>query len=121
MLYNGLVDLVNMVDGNYRTELRAQNEANFARFDAKLEQRLAELRGDLRSEIASQGASLRKEILDQGSAIAALDTKFTERLASFEVLVHREITTHTRWMVGLWAAQMTAFLIIAFAVLQKGP
>ena len=38
--------------GLYRTDLRELNELNFARFDAKLEQRLAELRAELRSEIA---------------------------------------------------------------------
>jgi len=31
------------VDATYRTELRELNELNFARFDAKLEQRVAEV------------------------------------------------------------------------------
>jgi hypothetical protein len=50
---NELVDWFNAVDLTYRTELRDLNELNFARFDAKLEQRLAELRGELRQEIAA--------------------------------------------------------------------
>jgi len=37
-----LVDWFNNVDATYRTDLRELNELNFARFDAKLEQRLAE-------------------------------------------------------------------------------
>ena len=37
----------NAVDLTYRSDLRELNELNFARFDAKLEQRLAELRLDL--------------------------------------------------------------------------
>jgi hypothetical protein len=41
---NELVDWFNAVDLTYRTDLRELNELNFARFDAKLEQRLAELR-----------------------------------------------------------------------------
>jgi hypothetical protein len=40
---NELVDWFNQVDATYRAELRELNELNFARFDAKLEQRLAEL------------------------------------------------------------------------------
>lgn len=32
-----------MVDATYRSDLRELNELNFARFDAKLEQRVAEL------------------------------------------------------------------------------
>ena len=48
---NELVDWFNAVDLSYRTDLRELNELNFARFDAKLEQRLAELRGELLTEI----------------------------------------------------------------------
>jgi hypothetical protein len=51
---NELVDWFNAVDLTYRTDLRELNEHNFARFDARLEQRiaqldqrLAELRADL--------------------------------------------------------------------------
>jgi CRP-like cAMP-binding protein len=39
---NELVDLLNTVDANSRSELRELNELNFARFDAKVEQRFAE-------------------------------------------------------------------------------
>jgi hypothetical protein len=40
---NELVDWFNAVDATYRADLRDLNEVNFARFDAKLEQRVAEL------------------------------------------------------------------------------
>ena len=39
---NELVDWFNSVDANYRADLRELNELNFARFDAKLEQRIVE-------------------------------------------------------------------------------
>ncbi len=42
------MDWLNQVDTAYRTELRDINELNFARFEAKLEQRLGELRIELR-------------------------------------------------------------------------
>ena len=45
---NELVDWFNSVDLTYRADLRELNELNYARFEAKLEQRLAELRADLR-------------------------------------------------------------------------
>ena len=50
---NELVDWFNAVDLTYRTELRDFNELNFARFDAKLEQRLAEFDAKLRTELAA--------------------------------------------------------------------
>src|SRR5437867_2537672 len=48
---NELVDWFNSVDATYRSDLRELNESNFARFDARLEQRVAELRRDLTMEI----------------------------------------------------------------------
>ena len=44
---NELVDWFNAVDLTYRNDLRELNELNFARFDAKQEQRMAELRTEL--------------------------------------------------------------------------
>ena len=44
---NELVEWFNQVDATYRADLRELNELNFARFDAKLGQRLAELESRL--------------------------------------------------------------------------
>jgi hypothetical protein len=63
-LVDELVNWFNETDTTYRAELRELNDLNFARFDAKLEQRLAEVKAELRQEIAA----LRAEVL---SAIAA--------------------------------------------------
>ena len=41
------MDWFNAVDATYRADLRELNELNFARFDAKLEQRLAQVKSDL--------------------------------------------------------------------------
>jgi hypothetical protein len=59
---NELVDWFNAVDLTYRTDLRELNELNFARFDAKLEQRLAELRAELRQELAEFRMEFRSEL-----------------------------------------------------------
>jgi hypothetical protein len=42
-----LVGLLNDMDATFRTELRELNEQNFQRFDAKLEQRMADLKAEL--------------------------------------------------------------------------
>jgi len=57
---NELVDWFNQVDDTYRTDLRELNELNFSRFDAKLEQRLAELSASLRIEITQVKSDLVK-------------------------------------------------------------
>jgi ABC-type phosphate transport system auxiliary subunit len=58
---NELVEWFNQVDLTYRTELRELNELNFARFDAKLEQRVAQLDAKLEQRIAELRAELRIE------------------------------------------------------------
>ena len=52
-LTDELVSYLNQIDASYRSELRELNELNFARFDAKLEQRVAELRTEFRTGLAA--------------------------------------------------------------------
>ena len=47
----------------YRADLRELNELNFTRFDAKLEQRLAQLRAELLTELRTGLAGLRTEMV----------------------------------------------------------
>lgn len=104
---NELVNWFNQVDATYRTDLRELNELNFARFDAKLEQRvveldakleqrlaelearidrrLAELKSELRLEIAALGTSLRQEIVD---AAANLRKELASK-AELEQTIHQ--------------------------------
>jgi hypothetical protein len=82
---NELVDWFNAVDLTYRTDLRELNELNFARFDAKLEQRLAELRAELRQEIAELRGELRTEL---------------------RTGLHGLRADLLRWMFGFWATTL---------------
>jgi len=55
-----LVGLLNDMDATFRAELRELNEQNAQRFEAKLEERLAQLGADLRTEVANLKAELIK-------------------------------------------------------------
>ncbi len=81
---NELVDWFNQVDATYRSDLRELNELNFARFDAKLEQRIAELRSTLREELVELRATLRQEI-------AELRTELKGEIAGLRTALKREI------------------------------
>ena len=63
---NELVEWFNMAD-TYRSELRELNELNYVRFDAKLEQRVVELRSDIQV------------------GLERLETRLTKRLFGFWV------------------------------------
>jgi hypothetical protein len=53
-LTNELVEWFNQVDAAYRSEFRDLFELNFVRFDAKLDQRIAELRAELTGRFESK-------------------------------------------------------------------
>ena len=95
---NELVDWFNQVDATYRADLRELNELNYARFDAKLEQRLAELRGEVRSEIAGLRGELQSEIAGlRGDLKAEIATLRGEVRADME----RGFAKQQRYFVGL--------------------
>jgi hypothetical protein len=87
---NELVDWFNAVDLTYRADLRELNELNFARFDAKLEQRLVELRAELREDMGR----LR---VDMGQLRVDL----------------------LRWMFGFWATTMLTLAGLTIALLDR--
>ena len=84
---NELVEWFNKMDATYRTELRELNELNFARFDAKLEQRLAEVKGELLAQLRSLRGDL--------AALIAKDHSVT-----------------LRWMFGFWTATAMAIVLL---------
>jgi hypothetical protein len=102
---NELVDWFNAVDLTYRADLRELNELNFARFDGKLEQRLAELRAELRQEIAELRAEL-------GGEIAELRTEMRTGL-------HGLRADLLRWMFGFWVT--TVLTLGGLMVALRGP
>jgi len=92
---NELVDWFNAVDATYRADLRELNELNFARFDAKLEQRLAE-----------QEANWDRRF-------AELDVKWEQRIAELRLeLVSglADVKSGLKWMYAFWAP--TALAVI---------
>ena len=109
---NELVDWFNAVDLTYRADLRELNELNFARFDAKLEQRLAELRAELRQEIAELRAELRTEI---AKLRTELRTEIAGLRVEFRTDLHQVRTELLRWMFGFWVTTLLgiAGLLIA--------
>lgn len=62
---NELVGLLNLIDSTYRSELREANDANWARFEAKLDAQTDALRGEFRSEIAKLEATMERRLGEQ--------------------------------------------------------
>jgi hypothetical protein len=84
-LANELVDWLNAVDATYRSDLRELNELNFARFDAKLEQRFAEQDAKWEKRAAERDAQWAKDTAERDArwakSIAERDARWAKDTA----------------------------------------
>jgi hypothetical protein len=105
---NELVDWFNMVDATYRGELRELNEQNFARFDAKLEQRIAELRAEVLTALARFEAKFDSRV---AQLEARFDAKLDQRISELEIQL-------TKRLFGFWVAQAATTVGLIFGVVK---
>ena len=106
---NEFVEWFNLVDAAYRSEIGELFEANFGRFEAKLEQRIAELRADLRTEFERRtgllDAKLEQRVADLREGLALLEGRMLARVALSE-------TRLIRWMFVFWAASVATSIAL---------
>ena len=102
------VDWFNSVDATYKADLRDLIEVQAQRFDAKLEQRLAETRADLRTEIgqvrAEMGVGFAQVRTEMATGSAALRTEMASLRAEL-----------IKWMFLFWLGTVAATLAGIFA------
>ena len=103
-----LVDWLNSVDATYRSDLRDLNDANFARFEAKLDQRVSAL--DVRFSVLEGRMSTLEARMD--ARFAEFSDRITGQMAHLE-------TRLMRWTLGLWTGTMLAFVAATIAILKS--
>ena len=109
-----LVDWFNAVDATYRTDLRELNELNFARFDARLEQRLAESDAKWERRLAELDAKW-------AGRWTQLDAKLEQGLAELRVGLVKELAdvkSGLKWMLAFWAPTALAVIGTGAGVLS---
>jgi hypothetical protein len=111
---NELVGWFNDVDATYRNGLKELNELNFARFDAKVEQRFAHYDVKWETRFVEFEAKFDKRFVDLEAKFekrfAELEAKFDTRFAALEVRLEQSLAAQTRWMYLAWAVQIAAIL-----------
>lgn len=115
---------LNGMDLTYRTQLSELNEVNFVRFDAKLEQRIGEVKTELHHEIADAKSELRQEIAlakaDLGREITGMKSDIgdirAEMRAGFAELENRLTSRLIRWMFVFWTGTTVTLLGAMFAI-----
>ena len=108
---NELVDWFNSVDATYRADLRELNELNFARFDAKVDQRI----GALDQRIGMLEAKLEQRLAEFG---AELRMEMERRFAQVDARIGDVKHEMLRWMLASWSTMMLVLLGTLFAVLK---
>lgn len=110
-LTNELVTWLNQVDATYRYDLRELNEVNFARFDAKLEQRATQLDAKIEQRTSQLDAKLEQRIAEVKAAMAALESRLEARMSAFEARI-------IRWMFLFWVGQAVTTVGLVFGVVR---
>jgi chaperonin cofactor prefoldin len=127
---NELVEWFNSVDATYRGDLRELNELNFARFDAKVEQRIGILEAKVDHRIDALEAKVEQRIgaleAKMEARFAASEARVDARFESLEARLVQRIESRVgalrhetaRWMFASWSTLMLALLGTLFAVLK---
>ena len=95
-LTDELVSCLNSIEGSYRAELRDLFDAQFGRFDEKLERRLSNATADLGARVTQLRADL--------------DLK-SEQL---RVELHSAKADMLKWSLGLWVPVALAVIVLYF-------
>ncbi len=90
------------MDATYRSEIRDLAESYFARFDAKLEQRIAELKAELRQEIAELRSEMR--------------ARFAELRSEMQVSLAALRSEMIKWMFIFWAGSTATMVGLALTL-----
>ena len=135
-----LVNWFNSVDATYRGDLKELNEVNFARFDAKLEQRFAEQDAKLEKRFSELETKFEKRFVELeakvekrfGELEAKFEKRFGELEAKFEkrfvlldsridgvadslrVSIERSLKAQSRWMSLIWVSLLIPIIGLWF-------
>lgn len=102
-----LVEWFNLVDSTYRSELRETNALNFARFDSKLEQRMAQLESKLEQRMAQLEAKLGQRMTQLE---ATMDVKSAQLESRLTATMEQGFSKQTRFLYVSLVAQVALIL-----------
>ena len=119
---NELVDWFNSVDATYRQDLRELNELNFARFDAKVEQRFAESDARFERRFSEFETKWERRFTDFESnwerQFAEFESKWERQFGTLRVELATRETRLLRWMFAFWTTNLLATAGLVFAVMR---
>ena len=112
---NELVDWFNNVDLSYRTELLTLNDRNFARFDAKVEQRFAEQDARWERRFADMDVKWERRFVQMDAKIDGFRSELRGEIRATSAATETRLV---RWMFAFWTATMVTQVGLFLAVLR---
>jgi hypothetical protein len=115
-----LVDWFNAVDATYRADLRELNELNFARSDAKMEQRMSELgvkmerleaRLDARIDRLATALDGKLDGQVAAHAFATIEARFDRQKAELDAALQTGFRKQMGWMILMWITTIAALIL----------
>lgn len=102
---NELVNWFNEVDATYRSDLKELNEVNFSRFDAKPEQRAAEIEAKLDQRTAEIEAKLEQRAVQ-------IEAKLDQRFAELRAQIAGVQAELIKWTFVFWLGTIGLVLLL---------
>lgn len=104
--------LLNLADGAYRAELRQQNELNYARFEAKLDQRISELRAELDKRFAELRVEMNERFARLEAKLAKLDASVG--VMATRVQLEKGLREQTAMFFAAWGVLLASSIALWF-------
>ena len=115
---NELVEWFNLVDATYRSDLRELNELNFARFDAKVEQRFAEFETKFELRLTELDRKSERRIRDLDTklerCIAEVRAEMQAGFGHLEARLEKRLGDQTRFFFLAWAILLASNIALWF-------
>ena len=105
---------MNSIEGSYRAELRDLFDAQFGRFEEKLERRLTDAKAELGIKIEQLRAELGTTIEQLRAEFGTTRGEFGTSIEKLRVELHSTKADMLKWSVGLWIPVTLAVIGLYF-------
>ena len=108
-----MVNWFNQTDNEYRTQLRDLNDRNYARFEAKLEQRFSEQDAKWEARLGALETALARRFGEQD---AKWEARFAQQDVRWERRQNEQFSRLLKWMFVFWSTTLVSMIGLSIAI-----
>ncbi|MCH7716599.1 MAG: hypothetical protein IH876_10765 [Gemmatimonadetes bacterium] len=119
-----MVNWFNQTDVEYRTQLRDLNDRNYARFEAKLEQRFSEQDAKWGERFGALETAIERRFSEQdvkwearfGALETAIERRSSEQDVKWERRQNDQFSRLLKWMFVFWSTSLVSMIGLSIAI-----